>query len=111
MGRARVPEPDVRGKVVIVVDDGLATGATMRAAASALRQQGPAKLVVAVPVGAEATCDEFRDEVDDVVCARTPAPLFGVGLCYADFSQTSDREVHDLLERAARTKPLAPARA
>jgi predicted phosphoribosyltransferase len=105
------PKPDVRGKVVILVDDGLATGATMKAAAAALRQQRPATIVVAVPLGAEQTCDELRAEVDDVVCARTPEPFYGVGLWYADFSQTSDAEVHELLERAARLKPAATGQA
>jgi putative phosphoribosyl transferase len=103
------PERNVRDKIVVLVDDGLATGSTMRAAAAALRKLRPAKIVVAVPVGAEETCDEFRDEVDDVVCARTPEPFYGVGLWYADFSQTSDEEVHDLLDRAARMNPVAPA--
>ena len=94
------PAPDLRGRTVIVVDDGLATGATMRAAAQALRRMGPARVVVAVPVAAEQTCDEFRDEVDDVVCTVTPEPFFGVGMWYEDFAQTSDDEVHDLLARA-----------
>jgi len=105
--RAGRPPPDVRGRTVIVVDDGLATGATMRAAAQALRRLGPARVVVAVPVAAEQTCDEFRDEVDDVVCAATPEPFFGVGMWYEDFSQTTDDEVRELLARAARR----PARA
>ena len=74
----------------------------MRAAAAALRQQGPAKVVVAVPVAAEETCDEFRGEVDDVICAVTPEPFNAVGLWYEDFSQTSDEEVRDLLDRAWR---------
>src|SRR5213075_2257836 len=96
------PEPDVRGKTVILVDDGLATGSTMRAAAAALRQQDPAKIVVAVPVAAEATCEEFREEVDEVICAITPEPFYAVGIWYEDFSQTTDEEVRDLLARAAR---------
>ncbi len=100
------PAPDVRGRTVILVDDGLATGSTMRAAAVALRVQQPQQIVVAVPVAAAATCDEFRDEVDEVVCAVTPEPFQAVGLWYEDFSQTTDKEVHDLLERAAgRGKP------
>jgi predicted phosphoribosyltransferase len=94
------PPPDVRGKVVLLVDDGLATGSTMRAAVAALRKQCPARIVVAVPVGAPDTCDEFREEADEVVCARTPEPFYAVGLWYADFSQTTDAEVHDLLRRA-----------
>jgi predicted phosphoribosyltransferase len=95
------PPPDVRGRVVILVDDGLATGSTMRAAVAALRKQHPARIVVAVPVGAPDTCAEFRQEADEVVCARTPEPFFAVGLWYADFSQTTDEEVHELLRRAA----------
>jgi predicted phosphoribosyltransferase len=96
------PAPDVRGRTVILVDDGLATGSTMRAAVRALRQHGPSSIVVAVPVGAPETCREFSDEVDEVVCAITPEPLYGVGMWYEDFHQTSDEEVRELLARAAR---------
>jgi predicted phosphoribosyltransferase len=96
------PPPDVRGKVVILVDDGLATGSTMRAAVAALRRQKPARIVVAVPVGAPETCAEFQDEADEAVCARTPQPFYAVGVWYNDFSQTADDEVRDLLEQAAR---------
>jgi len=96
------PPPEVGGKSVILVDDGLATGSTMRAAAVALRAQRPARIVVGAPVAAPATCDAFQDEVDDIVCAITPEPFYGVGLWYADFSQTSDEEVRELLARAAR---------
>ena len=95
------PAPDVRGRTVILIDDGLATGATMRAAAAALRQQQPARIVVAVPVAAQETCDEFRSEVEEIICAVTPKPFRGVGLWYEDFSQTTDEEVRDLLTRAA----------
>jgi putative phosphoribosyl transferase len=95
------PPPDVRGKTVILVDDGLATGSTMRAAAAALRRQGPASIVVAVPVSSPETCDEFRSEVDDIVCAVTPRPFMGVGMWYEDFTQTTDEEVRKLLARAA----------
>src|SRR2546430_12480127 len=84
------PPPDVKGRVVILIDDGLATGSTMRAAAAALRKQGPARIVVAVPVSAPETCNEFRSEVDEIVCAVTPEPFRGVGLWYKDFSQTTD---------------------
>ena len=94
------PRPDLRGKTVILIDDGLATGATMRAAARALKQQGVANLVVAVPVAAPETCDEFRGEVDRIVCAFTPASFAGVGQFYEDFSQTSDDEVRALLAQA-----------
>jgi putative phosphoribosyl transferase len=92
--------PDVRGRTVILVDDGLATGSTMRAAALALRKMQPSKLIVAVPVGAQDTCDEFRGDVDEVVCAITPSQFTSVSAWYADFSQTSDKEVRDLLQRA-----------
>lgn len=95
------PLPNVRGRTVILVDDGLATGSTMRAAIAALRQQDPARIVVAVPVGATDTCEEFATEADETVCARTPEPFYAVGLWYDDFSQTTDEEVHDLLERAS----------
>jgi len=94
--------PDVRGRTVILVDDGLATGSTMRAAATAIRSQRPASLVVAVPVAAPDTCEEFRSEVDEIVCAQTPEPFLGVGRWYGDFSQTSDHEVRELLEKATR---------
>jgi putative phosphoribosyl transferase len=92
--------PDLDGKTVIIVDDGLATGSTMRAAALAVRQLNPAGVVIAVPVAAEETCDDLRDLVDEVVCEVTPRPFQAVGLWYEDFSQTSDEEVRELLERA-----------
>lgn len=94
------PAPQVQGRRVILVDDGLATGSTMRAAAAALRQQGPRELIVAVPVAAESTCEEFRSEVDHIVCAITPEPFYAVGIWYENFEQTSDAEVRNLLERA-----------
>jgi putative phosphoribosyl transferase len=102
------PPVDARGRDVILIDDGLATGSTMRAAAAALRRQAPARITVAVPVAADATCDEFRDEVDEVVCAMTPEPFRAVGLWYADFSQTTDAEVRELLARAAREVVSTP---
>jgi putative phosphoribosyl transferase len=92
------PPPNVKGRVAILIDDGLATGSTMRAAAAALRKQGPARIVVAVPVSSPETCDDFRSEVDEIVCAVTPEPFRGVGLWYEDFSQTTDEEVRELLE-------------
>ena len=98
--RGNRPEPDVRGKPVILIDDGLATGSTMRAAAEALRQQQPARIVVAVPVSAPQTCDEYRMGVDEIVCAVTPEPFYGVGQWYVDFSQTTDQEVRQLLAKA-----------
>jgi len=91
------PAPEVRGRTVILVDDGLATGATMRAAAAALGQQGAAKIIVAVPVGAPSTCHEIKSVADAVVCLQTPGSFMGVGQYYEDFSQTSDEEVRELL--------------
>ena len=102
------PPLDVRGRTVILVDDGLATGSTMRAAILALRPQHPAAIVVAVPVAAETTCAEFRNEVDDVVCASTPEWFHAVGQAYADFTQTTDDEVHDLLARASKANQETP---
>jgi putative phosphoribosyl transferase len=90
----------IEGRTVLLVDDGLATGATMRAAVAALRQRQPAKIVVAVPVASEEACDELKGEVDEVVCARTPVPFLGVGQWYAHFQQTSDDEVRALLSAA-----------
>ena len=95
------PPPDLRGHTVILVDDGLATGSTMRATLAALRRQDPARIVVAVPIGAAEISAEFEREADVVVCAVTPEPFYAVGLWYGDFSQTTDEGVHDLLERAA----------
>jgi len=94
------PFPDLRNKTVILVDDGLATGSTMRVAVEALRKEGPARIVVAVPVAAPETCDAFRDVADEIVCAITPEPFYAVGLWYDDFEQTTDEEVHELLARA-----------
>ncbi len=99
--RDDLPAPDVKGKTVILIDDGLATGATMRAAAIALKQMNPTKIVVAVPVASDETCREFQQEVDAVVCAITPEPFYGVGLWYDDFSQTTDEEVSELLQKTA----------
>jgi putative phosphoribosyl transferase len=91
------PPLDVRGRVVILVDDGLATGASMRAAVSAVRQLAPAKVVVAVPVGAPETCAQFVPDVDEIVCAKMPEDFRAVGAWYQDFSQTSDEEVRSVL--------------
>jgi len=96
------PAPELRDRVVILVDDGLATGATMRAAVKALRQRGVAKIVVAVPVGPPDTCREFEDEADETICASAPEFFQAVGQYYEDFSQTSDEEVRELLARAAK---------
>jgi putative phosphoribosyl transferase len=94
---------DLHGRTVILIDDGLATGSTMRAAVQAVRQHEPARVVVAVPVGAPSTCEEFADITDDTVCARTPESFAAVGQWYLDFSETTDEEVRVLLhEHAAR---------
>ena len=99
---------DVASQVAILVDDGLATGATMRAAVHAVRARRPARVVVAVPAGAPQTCDELRSDADEVVCLRTPEPFYAVGLWYADFSQTTDDEVRELLERASQPAATGP---
>jgi predicted phosphoribosyltransferase len=99
------PPPDVRGRTVILIDDGLATGSTMRAAIAALKKEGAKRIVVAVPVAPPETCEALRAQVDDVVCAVTPEPFRAVGLWYGDFSQTTDEEVRDLLARAASEAP------
>jgi putative phosphoribosyl transferase len=101
------PPLDVRKRIVLLVDDGLATGATMRAAVAALRHFAPARIVVAVPIAAPDVCEDLGREADEIVCAATPEPFFGVGAWYENFSQTTDEEVNDLLERAR--KELAPS--
>ena len=99
--RGSRPPIDLSGKTVIIIDDGLATGATMRVAIGAVKRHKPGKVVVAVPVGAKQTCDEFGELADTVcVCAQTPEPFYAVGLWYHDFSQTTDDEVRELLSRA-----------
>jgi putative phosphoribosyl transferase len=95
------PLTTLRDRVVVLVDDGLATGSTMRAAVQAVRAYAPAKVVVAVPVGAPSTCAEFMDIADDTICARTPDPFSAVGLWYRDFSETTDEEVRTLLREHA----------
>jgi putative phosphoribosyl transferase len=99
--RAGLPELDVHERIVILVDDGLATGSTMRAAAQALRKQNPKRLVVAVPVGAPQACEEFRYDVDEIICGVIPDAFYAVGMWYDDFSQTTDEEVQSLLEEAS----------
>ena len=103
------PPPDVSGRTVILVDDGLATGSTMRAAAEAVCRQGPARVVVAVPVASAQTCEELRAYVDEVVCAATPEPFYAVGLWYEDFTPTSDEEVRYLLAQSKHPKPVMHA--
>src|SRR2546428_1968415 len=101
------PFPEVAGKVVIVVDDGLATGSSMRAAVEALRELGPARIVVAVPAAPESNCRELAELADEVVCATTRSPFFAVGDSYWDFTQTTDEEVRDLLRAARGSRPAA----
>jgi predicted phosphoribosyltransferase len=96
------PPLDLHSKTAILVDDGLATGATMVAAVTGVRAQGAERVIVAVPTAAPETCEIFERLVDAIVCAETPQPFFGVGMWYADFSQTTDEEVRDLLARATK---------
>jgi putative phosphoribosyl transferase len=93
------PPVQIEGRTVILIDDGLATGASMRAAARALRPRAR-RVIVAVPVASQSTCDEFRNEVDEVVCATTPQPFYAVGMFYRNFDQTTDEEVSMLLSQA-----------
>jgi predicted phosphoribosyltransferase len=107
------PAADLRGRVVILVDDGLATGATMRACVLAARQRHPARIIVAVPVSARETYEELQQQADEIVCVQTPAHFDGVGQWYEDFTQTSDEEVRALLEQGAKlgraAAPKTPA--
>jgi putative phosphoribosyl transferase len=104
------PFPELEDRCVIVVDDGVATGATLRAGVNALRQQRLARLVVAVPVGPQETVEHLRTEADEVVCLATPEPFFAVGQAYLDFSQTSDDEVRELLAQASSETPARETR-
>jgi predicted phosphoribosyltransferase len=106
--RAGAPRAELRDRIVVLIDDGLATGSTMKAAIMAVRAHGPRKVVVAVPVGAPETCRELQDIADEVVCARTPAPFSAVGQWYRDFSQTSDDEVRELLQSDRQSLQNAP---
>jgi predicted phosphoribosyltransferase len=98
--RGQRHSPEVRDRKVILIDDGLATGASMRAAVAGLRAQHPSRIVIAVPAAAAETCGALRSEVDEVVCAITPEPFYGVSRWYEDFSQVADEEVRTLLENA-----------
>src|SRR5260370_32639436 len=104
------PPPDLRGRTVILIDDGLATGSTMRAAVAAARKQQPARVVVAVPVAARSTYEELQAEVDEIVCVFTPEPFHAVGLWYETFSQTTHEEIQELLARAAEEQEANVAR-
>lgn len=104
--RGELPRLDIAGRVAILVDDGLATGSTMKVAVAALRQEAPARIVVGVPIAPPSTCQELAGIADEVVCAVTPEPFHSVGVWYEDFAQTSDEEVRQLLELAKR-KPKA----
>ncbi|MEQ8974650.1 MAG: phosphoribosyltransferase [Coleofasciculus sp. C1-SOL-03] len=103
--RGDLPPLELRDRTVLLVDDGLATGASMHAAAVALRQYDPKKIIAAVPVAAPETCQEFKVEVDEIICTETPQPFYAVGLWYNKFDQTTDQEVRDLMERAASQQP------
>lgn len=98
--REGLPALPVHGRTVVIIDDGLATGASMKAATRALRPQGPKRIIVAVPVAARQTCDALRNDADEIVCAATPEPFMAVGMWYEDFSQTTDDEVQWLLKLA-----------
>jgi len=100
--RGERPPLEVEGRTIILIDDGLATGASMRAAVAGLRLQNPAYIVVAVPTAAPETCEALEPEVDQMICATTPEPFYGVGRWYEDFSQTTDEEVRTLLQEANR---------
>ncbi|ABA24567.1 Phosphoribosyltransferase [Trichormus variabilis ATCC 29413] len=100
MYRGDRPFPNLQGQTVILVDDGLATGATMWAAIIAVRQQQPKEIVIAVPVAAPETCDEMQNKVEKIVCANTPSPFYSVGMWYEKFPQTTDDEVRELLNKA-----------
>jgi putative phosphoribosyl transferase len=97
------PMTELRDHVVILVDDGLATGSTMKAAVQAVRQHQPKRIIVGVPVGAPSTCAQFANVTDETVCARTPEAFNAVGQWYRDFSQTTDEEVRELLDRHAKS--------
>lgn len=100
--RGNRPFPEIRDRIIILVDDGIATGATIRAAIAALRQQQPKEIVIAVPVAVPSVCQELKPEVDKLICLKTPEPLHSISLWYEDFSQTSDEEVRCLLAQEER---------
>ncbi len=106
--RGNRPKPNLLNRTVLLVDDGLATGASMRAAVVALREQHPARIIVAVPTAATEACAEFAKIVDEMICAETPDPFWGVGMWYYDFSPTSDEEVRSLLKEAQGAIAVGP---
>jgi putative phosphoribosyl transferase len=103
--RGNRPAPDVRNRTIILVDDGLATGSTMRAAIASLRQQQPDRIVVAVPVAPPSVYKEFKNEADEIICLQTPELFHAIGVWYVDFSQTTDQEVRDFLEQPTQRAP------
>jgi putative phosphoribosyl transferase len=105
--RGDQPPVNAKERIAILIDDGLATGSSMRAAVAAVRQQEPAGIVVAVPVAAPETCADFESEVEQVICLETPDPFYAVGLYYRHFPQVTDEEVRDLLQQAAEFRPAA----
>lgn len=102
--RDQKPFPVIENKIIILIDDGLATGATMRAAVAALKQLNPAQIIIAIPVAPIDACDEIRPTVNNLICLETPEPFYAVGTWYDDFSQTTDQEVRDLLAKADNIK-------
>jgi putative phosphoribosyl transferase len=99
--RGERPPTQIEGRTVILVDDGLATGASMRAAVQAVKKKSAKSVIVAVPVGSADTCNQLQSEVDEVICGMTPEPFYAVGAWYSDFMQVTDEEVRELLDRAA----------
>ncbi|WP_066384231.1 MULTISPECIES: phosphoribosyltransferase [unclassified Anabaena] len=108
MYRGDEPFPELQGRTVILVDDGLATGATMWAAVLAVRQKQPKEIVIAVPVAASETCQQLENKVEKIVCAATPSPFYSVGMWYEEFPQTTDEQVRELLKKANNHQPLSP---
>jgi predicted phosphoribosyltransferase len=105
--RVNRPALDLEGKIAVIVDDGLATGATMKAAVAAVRTKKPKRIIVAAPVASRDTCDQIKQRSDDLcICAMTPEPFYGVGMWYRNFDQTTDEEVVEILEKAAKNEMI-----
>lgn len=98
--RGNRPQPELRDRTVILVDDGIATGSTIRAAIAVIQPEHPARLIIAIPVAPAQTCTDLKTEVDDIVCLMTPEPFYAIGLWYENFAQTTDDEVRELLTRS-----------